>query len=123
MCARQHKFHSRGSLLRIRTREDTGWVPRIPLWNLRLPIAGISVLELTKPEVDGGELTELSLAPLLGRQRKPYSCWPHIRIVNVRHRRKHPQPRGPHPLQPFLPRLLLRVAAKLERELVPASLV
>ena len=49
MCARQHTFHSRGSLLP--TREDTDGVPWIPLWNLRLPI---SVLELTKNEVVGG---------------------------------------------------------------------
>ena len=50
MCARQHTFHSRGSLLP--TRGDTDGVPRIPLWNLRLPI---SVLGLTKNEVVGGE--------------------------------------------------------------------
>ena len=52
MCARQHTFHSRGSLLP--TREDTGGEPRIPLlllWNPRLPTI---VLELTKNEVVGG---------------------------------------------------------------------
>ena len=49
MCARQHTFHSRGSLLP--TRENTDGVSRIPLCNPRLPI---SVLELTKNEVVGG---------------------------------------------------------------------
>ena len=49
MCARQHTFHSRGSLLP--TREDTDGAPWIPLWNPRFPI---SVLELTKNEVGGG---------------------------------------------------------------------
>ena len=49
MCARQHTFHSRGSLLP--TREGIDRVPRIPLWNPQLPI---SVLELTKHEVVGG---------------------------------------------------------------------
>ena len=49
MCARQHTFHSRGSLLP--TREDTDGVPWIPLWNPRLPI---SVLELTKLRSDWG---------------------------------------------------------------------
>ena len=46
MCARQHTFHSRGSLLP--TRDDTDGVPRIQ--NPQLPI---SVLEITKNEVDG----------------------------------------------------------------------
>ena len=52
MCARQHTFHSRGSLLP--TRDDTDGVPHISLWYSRLPI---SVLELTKNEVDGGVVT------------------------------------------------------------------